>query len=57
MESAGMTVPTRAQDPVSPETVTRRRRSRRLADGYLIAADAPATVRVYTADWTRFSRW
>jgi integrase len=40
-----------------PETANRRRRSRRLADGYLIAADAPATVRAYTADWTHFSRW
>lgn len=34
-----------------------RARSRRLADGYLVAADAPSTVRAYTADWAHFSRW
>ena len=34
-----------------------RARSRRLADGYLVAADAPSTVRAYTADWTHFSLW
>src|SRR3954469_1744098 len=52
-----MEVSTRTLDIVSPGTATRRRRSRRLADNYLIAADAPATVRAYTADWTHFSRW
>src|SRR4051794_36265966 len=52
-----MTVPTRTPDTVATDTATRRRRSRRLADNYLIAADAPATVRAYTADWTHFSRW
>src|SRR4051794_33031434 len=57
MQNAGMTVPTRAQGAVAPDTATRRRRSRRLADNSLIAADAPATVRAYTADWTHFSRW
>jgi len=56
-QSSGMKVPTRTLDIIAPETATRRRRSRRLADGYLIAADAPATVRAYTADWTHFSQW
>lgn len=27
----------------------------RLADEYLDAADAPATVRTYTADWQHFA--
>lgn len=34
-----------------------RTRSRRLAAGYLVAADAAATVRAYSADWAHFSRW
>ena len=34
-----------------------RAQSRRPADGYLVAADAPSTVRAYTADWTHFSLW
>src|SRR3954454_7043863 len=51
-----MAVPTRTPHTVVPETATRRRRSRRLADSYLIAADSPATVRAYTADWTHFSQ-
>jgi len=34
-----------------------RAQSRHLADGYLVAADAPSTVRAYTADWTHFSLW
>ena len=32
-------------------------KSRRRADRYLVAADAPATVRAYTADWRHFSLW
>ena len=32
-------------------------KSRRRADRYLVAADAPATVRAYTADWKHFSLW
>ena len=47
---SGMPVPTRTHDAAVPETATCRRRSRRLADAYLIAADSPATVRAYTAD-------
>ena len=38
--------------PASAQT-----RSRRLANGYLVAADATSTVRAYTADWGHFSRW
>jgi integrase len=34
-----------------------RTRSRRRAVSYLVAADAPATVRAYTADWKHFSLW
>jgi integrase len=34
-----------------------RSRSRQRADNYLVAADAPATVRAYTADWKHFSVW
>jgi hypothetical protein len=34
-----------------------RVRSRRRADRYLVAADAPSTVRAYTADWKHFSLW
>jgi len=52
-----MKVLTRDHDPVALEPATQRRRSRRLADTYLIAADSPATVRAYTADWTHFSQW
>ena len=40
-----------------PASNAARRRSRRLADAYLVAADAPATVRAYTADWKHFSAW
>src|SRR5947209_12909888 len=57
MHAVGMTVPTRDHEPLAVEPTTRRRRSRRLADTYLIAADSPATVRAYTADWTSFSQW
>jgi len=32
-------------------------RSRHKADRYLVAADAPSTVRAYTADWRHFSLW
>ncbi len=52
-----MKVVTRDHDPLALEPATQRRRSRRLADTYLIAADSPATVRAYTADWTSFSQW
>ena len=34
-----------------------RRRARRLADGFVQAADAPATVRAYEADWRGFGSW
>ncbi|MGI4952354.1 MAG: tyrosine-type recombinase/integrase [Janthinobacterium lividum] len=34
-----------------------QRRAQRLADAYLVAADAPATVRAYTADWRQFASW
>jgi len=34
-----------------------RSRFRQRADNYLVAADAPATVRAYTADWKHFSVW
>ena len=34
-----------------------RKRSRRRATSYLVAADAPSTVRAYTADWKHFSLW
>jgi len=34
-----------------------RGRSRHKAGQYLVAADAPATVRAYTADWKHFSLW
>lgn len=36
---------------------TGRSRSRQLADNYLVAADAPSTIRAYTADWKHFSLW
>ena len=38
--------------PASP-----RARSRHAAERCLAAADAPSTVRAYTADWTHFSQW
>ena len=34
-----------------------RSRSRQRADNYLVAADAPSTVRAYSADWKHFSVW
>jgi len=34
-----------------------RGRSRHKSGQYLVAADAPATVRAYTADWRHFSLW
>jgi integrase len=34
-----------------------RTRSRQRADNYLVAADAPSTVRAYTTDWKHFSVW
>ena len=37
--------------------VSARTRSRQRADNYLVAADAPSTVRAYTADWKHFSLW
>jgi integrase len=40
--------------PLAP---TARSRSRQRADNYLVAADAPSTVRAYTADWKHFSVW
>jgi integrase len=39
------------------ELATKRRRARRLANDYLVAADAPATVRAYSADWRHFRHW
>jgi len=35
----------------------RQRRTQGVADAYLVAADAPATVRAYTADWRHFASW
>jgi integrase len=35
----------------------KRSRSRQRADTYLVAADAPATVRAYVTDWKHFSLW
>ena len=49
-------VVTSSKPPV-PASNTARLRSRRLADAYRVAADAPATVRAYAADWTQFSAW
>ena len=44
-----------SSDTAAPASA--RTRSRRLANDYLVAADAPSTVRAYTADWGHFSRW
>ena len=41
----------------APLAPTARSRSRQRADNYLVAADAPSTVRAYTADWKHFSLW
>ena len=43
--------------PAAEAPAPARARSRRLAVSYLVAADAPSTVRAYTADWTHFSLW
>ena len=45
--------------PSSPPDVTptERRRARRLADAFILAADAPATLRAYEADWRQFAAW
>ena len=43
------------QDEASVQSA--RKRSRRRAVSYLVAADAPSTVRAYTADWKHFSLW
>jgi len=43
--------------PVPAFATSSRARSRREAERYLVAADAPSTVRAYTADWTHFSLW
>ena len=43
--------------PVSDMPMSNRARSRLGAEHYLVAADAPATVRAYTADWTHFFQW
>ena len=43
--------------PTPDVPTSSRARSRLGAEHYLIAADAPSTVRAYTADWTHFSRW
>ena len=48
-------LPTRAG--TSNTLPPRQRRAQRLADAYLVAADAPATVRAYTADWQHFASW
>ena len=47
---------TNSKFPVAASNAARLR-SRRLAEAYLVAADAPATVRAYTADWKHFSAW
>ncbi|UFN51721.1 site-specific integrase (plasmid) [Roseomonas sp. OT10] len=41
----------------SPRSGAARSRAKRLADQYLVAADAQSTVRAYTADWTHFAQW
>lgn len=43
--------------PVAPTPNPVHSRARRLADSYLVAADAEATVRAYTADWAQFAAW
>lgn len=43
--------------PDSAPVPSVRRRARRLAAGYVAAADAPATVRAYGTDWRAFSQW
>ena len=42
---------------VTAVAASARARSRQKSDRYLVAADAPATVRAYTADWMHFSSW
>ena len=52
--------PKREPSPVAPRTLeaaTSRTRSRQRAGNYLVAADAPSTVRAYTADWKHFLLW
>ena len=45
------------RDSPSRDADAARGRSRQKADQYLVAADAPSTVRAYTADWKHFSLW
>ena len=49
----------RIVEPLIPAIAakTAQTRSRRKAESYLIAADAPSTVRAYTADWKHFCLW
>ena len=46
-----------ASEDVDASIQSARKRSRRCAISYLVAADAPSTVRAYTADWKHFSLW
>ena len=43
--------------PAPDAPTSSQARSRLGAEQYLVAADAPSTVRAYTADWTHFSQW
>ena len=52
--ASGAVVPTERPVSTAPKA---RSRSRQRADNYLVAADAPSTVRAYTADWAHFSLW
>jgi len=52
-----MKTPAPAPKTTPPELAAKRRTSRRRANTYLVAADAPATVRAYSADWKHFSLW
>jgi len=57
INSAKHTASVGSGQPVSDMATSSRARSRLGAEHYLVAADAPATVRAYTADWKHFSLW
>jgi hypothetical protein len=55
--SPSVAVAADAQTLTSVTVAANRTRSRQRADSYLVAADAPATIRAYVTDWKHFSLW
>jgi integrase len=58
-----LTVPSPIELATQPDAVAdvdvaaKQSRSRQRADNYLVAADAPATIRAYVSDWRHFLLW